>query len=170
VTPSSPTPIDDGPAVQDVQWHTVQVLIGQEGLISVPVPAAVAIDPSKRIEIFTPVYFPQPSSPNSSEGDVPRLLTSTDPKQASCISCSSCSDVTGGRSSIPLQNGTGEFFQGHKSSTVQADDDEPTVNIQLLLGEKGLVNITVSGENAEKLPEGLKIFSLPRESPCSGRQ
>lgn len=47
----------------------------------------------------------------------------------------------------------------HKNSTVQADDDEPTVNIRLLLGEKGLVNTTVSGENAEKLPEGVTIFS-----------
>jgi hypothetical protein len=48
--------------------------------------------------------------------------------------------------------------RGHKNSTVQADDDEPTVNIQLLLGEKGLININVSGKNAEKLPEGVTIF------------
>jgi len=60
-----------------------------------------------------------------------------------------------------------ESFQRHKNSTVQADDDEPTIHIQLPLGEKGPVNITVSGENAEKLPEGVTIFSpvfFPRRS------
>jgi hypothetical protein len=45
-----------------------------------------------------------------------------------------------------------------KNSTVQADSDEPIINTQLLLSEKGLVNINVSGENAEELPEGVTIF------------
>ena len=143
----------------DVQQRTVQLLLGQEGLLSVPIPTAIAIDLPKGIDIFTPVYLPQPSSPNPPESDAPGLLTSTDPKQASCVSCSSRSDATERRPSIPLRNVTSEFFPGHKNSTVQADDDEPTVNIQLLLCKKSLVNITVSSENTGKLPEGVTIFS-----------
>jgi hypothetical protein len=60
---------------------------------------------------------------------------------------------------MPLRNVTSEFFPEHKNSTAQVDDDEPIVNIQLLLGEKGLVNITISGENAEKLPAGIAVLS-----------
>jgi hypothetical protein len=57
MTPSSLTAVDQGSAVPDVQQRTVQLLLGQEGLLSVPIPTAIAIDLPKGIEIFAPVFF-----------------------------------------------------------------------------------------------------------------
>ena len=52
MTPSSLTAVDQGSAVPDVQQRTVQLLLRQEGLLSVPIPTAIAIDLPKGIRDF----------------------------------------------------------------------------------------------------------------------
>lgn len=108
-TPSSLILTDRGPAVPDVQQRTVQLLTEQERLISVPVPL---LSPWIYCEIFIPISLPQPSSPNPSDSDVRGLLTSINPKQASCVSCSSRSNVTERRLSIRLRNCMGPVLRG----------------------------------------------------------
>jgi hypothetical protein len=164
VAGTPPSPILSLRPTVPIQEHTIQLLIGPEGLLRIPIPSTVASNLPKGVKIFAPVYFPDnatdlPGKLPFAPGDIPGINIPY--------------PLVRNRKSPPFPFPFPNNWTAPAPTPAPAEEEEEeeeeeelVVDIQLLVGPKGLIDVQVRGESAERLPEDVHIFSpvyLPEE-------